>query len=101
MRFFSPYFQDLWNTRTIDKEVVTLTKPARVFGFTMHVGIFLNTTNTYSHGWLVDFFLILLLVLVLVLLLPFLLLLSLLVTSIKAFTRRRGRNGGRKIRRRR
>ena len=69
--------------------MVTLTKPARVFGFTMHVGGFLNTTNIYSHGWLVDFFLILLLLL---LLLPFLLLLSDLVTGVKAFTKRRGRN---------
>ena len=66
MRFFRPYFQDLWNIKKNDKEVVTLTKLARVFGFTMHVGGFLNTTNTYNHGWLVEFFLILLL-----LLLPF------------------------------
>ena len=43
--------------RKIDKEVVTLINLAREFRFTMHVGGFLNTTNTYSHGWLVEFFL--------------------------------------------
>jgi len=72
----------------MDKEVVTLTKLARVYGFVMQVGSFLNNTNTYYNGWLVEFFIILLL------LLSFTLLLSHLVTSIKDFTKRRRRKGG-------
>jgi hypothetical protein len=79
-----------WEYREMFKKVVTLTNPAREFGFVTYVGRIFNIIIPHDSGWLISPLLIFLL-----LVLPFLLLLSLLVTSIKDFTRK-GRRKGRR-----
>ena len=40
-------------TRKTLKKVNTLTNIAKVFGVVLHVGGFLNITNTHNRGWFV------------------------------------------------